>query len=132
MEERRFLDILLGVLLGSGVVEASSSSLSESEISAAGRNSSSSWSLLLLPKNLSCCLIRFKVKIELFLRKREVEGASSRTSGSLPSLLLMYSGFRITEGTTEDFRPLLVGVSILSSLVSVAFKAGTRVLRIMP
>lgn len=52
---------------------------------------------------------------------------------NIPShLLLMYSGFRITEGTTEDFRPLLVGVSILSSLVSVAFKAGTRVLRIMP
>ena len=54
MEERRFLDTLLGVLLGSGVVEASSSSLSQSEISAAGRNSSSFWSLLLLPKNLNC------------------------------------------------------------------------------
>ena len=53
MEEHRFLDNLLDVLLGRGGVEVSSSSLLESEISAAGRNSSSSWLLLLLPKNLN-------------------------------------------------------------------------------
>lgn len=52
-EELGFLDTLLRVLLGRRGVEASSSSLLESENSAAGRNSSSSWSLLLLPKNLN-------------------------------------------------------------------------------
>lgn len=51
--------------------------------------------------------------------------------GNTPNhLFLMLSGFRITEGT-EDFQPPLIGVSVLSSLISVVFKAGTRVLRIL-
>lgn len=53
MEECRFLDTQLRVFLGRDGVEASSSSLSESAISAAGRNSSSSLSFLLPSKNLN-------------------------------------------------------------------------------
>lgn len=53
MDELGSLDTLLDVLPRRGGVEVSSSSLLESEISAAGRNSSSSWLLILLPKNLN-------------------------------------------------------------------------------
>lgn len=53
-------------------------------------------------------------------------------AGQCPShLFLMFSGFRTMKGTAEDFRPPLRGVSVLSSLISVVFKAGTRVLRIL-
>lgn len=71
-EDRRFLDTVLGALLGRGGVEASSSSLLESEISDAGRISFSSWSLLLLPRNLNGRDIFFDTQCSSLNKKNSI------------------------------------------------------------